>query len=144
MSLPDESARRAAWSAYWATGGLHSCVGSFGGNYGGAIGGFWRNVFSRLPATPVRALDLATGNGAIPLMLWEQRGQGGLLTVDAVDLAQLAPSWHRADQHAGIRFHAGVAMEAASSAGRGCPSMPCTPSVAHWAAVWRRFCSARV
>ena len=42
MSLPDESARRAAWSAYWATGGLHSCVGSFGGNYGGAIGGFWR------------------------------------------------------------------------------------------------------
>ncbi|WP_374472770.1 class I SAM-dependent methyltransferase [Arenimonas sp.] len=112
MSLPDESARRAAWSAYWATGGLHSCVGSFGGNYGGAIGGFWRNVFSRLPATPVRALDLATGNGAIPLMLWEQRGQGGLLTVDAVDLAQLAPTWHRPDQHAGIRFHAGVAMEA--------------------------------
>lgn len=112
MSLPDESARRAAWSAYWATGGLHSCIGSFEGNYGGAIGGFWRDVFSRLPATPVRALDLATGNGAIPLMLWEQRGQGGALTVDAVDLAQLAPSWHRADQHAGIRFHAGVAMEA--------------------------------
>ena len=112
MSLPDESARRAAWSAYWATGGLHSCIGSFEGNYGGAIGGSWRDVFSRLPATPVRALDLATGNGAIPLMLWEQRGQGGALTVDAVDLAQLAPSWHRADQHAGIRFRAGVAMEA--------------------------------
>lgn len=112
MSLPDESARRAAWSAYWATGGLHSCVGSFEGNYGGAIGGFWREVFARLPGTHVRALDLATGNGAIPLMLWEQRGQGAALTVDAVDLAQLAPAWHRTDLHAGIRFHSGVAMEA--------------------------------
>lgn len=112
MSLPDESARRAAWSAYWATGGLHSCVGSFDGNYGGSIGGFWRELFTRLPAGPLRALDLATGNGAIPLMLWEQRGGTAGLSVDAVDLAQLAPAWHRPDVHAGIRFHAGVAMEA--------------------------------
>lgn len=112
MSLPDESARRAAWSAYWATGGLHSCVGSFDGNYGGAIAGFWRGVFARLPATPVRAIDLATGNGAIPLMLWEQRGSPGGLSVDAVDLAQVAPAWHEPGKHAGIRFHAGVAMEA--------------------------------
>lgn len=107
----DPSARRAAWSAYWATGGLHSCVGSFDGNYSGAIGDFWRAVFTDLPEGPVRVLDLATGNGALPRLLWEHRGNRPGLQVDAVDLARLAPAWLDPDQHAGLRFHAGVAME---------------------------------
>lgn len=107
----DAEARRAAWTAYWATGGLHSCVGSFEGNYSGAIGAFWRDVFEATPAGPLRALDLATGNGALPRLLWEHRGDRLGLEVDAVDLAQLAPSWIDRDRHAGLRFHAGVAME---------------------------------
>ncbi|KFL36584.1 methyltransferase domain-containing protein [Arenimonas donghaensis] len=107
----DTAARRAAWTAYWATGGLHSCVGSFDGNYSGAIGAFWRDVFDRLPGGPLRALDLATGNGALPRLLWEHRKQVPGLEVDAVDLAQLAPGWLDPSQHAGLRFHAGVAME---------------------------------
>ncbi|GGA68048.1 hypothetical protein GCM10011521_02730 [Arenimonas soli] len=107
----DASARRAAWSAYWATGGLHSCVGSFDGNYSGAIGAFWRGVFTDLPDGPVRALDLATGNGALPRLLWEHRAGRPGLEVDAVDLARLAPAWLDPGQHAGLRFHSGVAME---------------------------------
>lgn len=107
----DPSARRAAWSAYWATGGLHSCVGSFDGNYSGAIGDFWRGVFTDLPEGPLRALDLATGNGALPRLLFEHRGGQPGLEVDAVDLARLAPTWLDPDRHAGLRFHAGVAME---------------------------------
>lgn len=107
----DPSARRAAWSAYWATGGLHSCVGSFDGNYSGAIGDFWRNVFGALPAGPLRALDLATGNGALPRLLFETRGDQPGLEVDAVDLAQLAPGWLVPGRHSALRFRSGVAME---------------------------------
>lgn len=107
----EPSARRAAWSAYWATGGLHSCVGSFDASYSGAIGDFWRGVFDDLPEGPLRALDLATGNGALPRLLWEHRGDRPGLEVDAVDLARLAPTWLDPGQHAGLRFHAGVAME---------------------------------
>ncbi|HLS84574.1 MAG TPA: class I SAM-dependent methyltransferase [Arenimonas sp.] len=106
-----DDARRAAWSAYWATGGLHSCVGSLDEAYSGAIGTFWQTLFAALPATPLRALDLATGNGAIPRLLWQQR-QGRELQIDAVDLAELAPAWHEPAVHTGIRFHAGVDMEA--------------------------------
>ncbi|GAB2661491.1 class I SAM-dependent methyltransferase [Arenimonas aestuarii] len=107
----DASARRAAWSAYWATGDLHSCVGSFDGNYSGAIGDFWRGVFNDLPEGPLRALDLATGNGALPRLLWDWRGDRPGLEIDAVDLARLSPTWFDPDRHAGLRFHADVAME---------------------------------
>jgi len=109
MTDSEDSRRREAWSAYWASGRLHSCTGSYGGNYGGAIGRFWRGTFGRLPATS-RVLDLATGNGPLPLLLWEQRK--GRVEVDAVDLAMLAPDWHVPSQHPGIHFHSGVSMEA--------------------------------
>lgn len=103
--------RREAWTAYWRSGRLHSCAGSYPGNYGGAIGAFWQAVFAALPS-PARVLDLATGNGALPLMLWEQRGAGPGLEVDAVDLAEVSPRWHDPATHTALRFHCGVAMEA--------------------------------
>lgn len=110
MEANDDTARKAAWTSYWATGGLHSCIGSFAGNYSGAIGRFWADVFATL-APGQRVLDLATGNGALPLMLVEHRAQDGL-RIDAVDLAELSPAWYRPEVHAGIHFHPGVAMEA--------------------------------
>lgn len=110
MEPNGDDARKAAWTSYWATGGLHSCVGSYDGNYTGAIGEFWAGVFDGLKPRQ-RVLDLATGNGALPLMLFERRGGDGL-RIDAVDLAQLSPPWYRPDVHAGVLFHAGVAMEA--------------------------------
>lgn len=110
MSKPQDEARTAAWSSYWSQGALHSCATSFGANYAGAIGAFWRSTLADLRPGD-RILDLATGNGPLPLMLWEQHGPEAGLEIDAVDLAEVAPGWFRPSEHAGIRFHAGVAME---------------------------------
>lgn len=110
MTAPDDTARRAAWTSYWATGGLHSCTGSFSGNYSGAIGAWWTARFARLRPGQ-RLLDLATGNGPLPLMLRAQCQSDGL-EVDAVDLAKVAPAWFDPARDHGIRFHSGVAMEA--------------------------------
>lgn len=111
MTSPDNNQRRQAWSSYWSQGALHSCLGSFDANYSGAIGTFWDAQASDI-APSSRVLDLATGNGALPLRLWERHGRAADLRIDAVDLAALAPSWYRADTHVGIAFHSGVAMEA--------------------------------
>lgn len=108
MDANDESRRR-AWSAYWSSGRLHSCAGSFQGNYAGAIGAFWRRLFGGL-APGSRVLDLATGNGPLPLLAWEARP--GAVEVDAVDLADVAPAWFDPARHGGIRFHSRVRMEA--------------------------------
>ncbi len=106
---PQVPARHQAWSEYWASGTLHSCATSYGGNYAGAIGGFWADALGRLPPG-ARVLDLATGNGAIPALLW--RLHGAAVQVDAVDLAALAPRWLAPEHQASIRFHAGVDIEA--------------------------------
>ncbi len=108
-SFQQAPARRDAWSDYWASGRLHSCATSFQGNYAGAIGGFWRAALSSLPAHS-RVLDLATGNGAVPALLWELHR--GAVDVDAVDMAHVAPTWLAAEHGASIRFHPGVDMEA--------------------------------
>lgn len=111
MTRPDHDPRRQAWSAYWSQGALHSCTGSFDARYSGAIGDFWDAFADALPAG-ARVLDLATGNGALPLRLWERDEGASGLRVDAVDLASVAPAWHDPATHAGIVFHQGVAMEA--------------------------------
>lgn len=101
--------RSQAWSRYWSSGRLHSCAGSYAGNYDGAIGRFWRSLAAGL-AEQSRVLDLATGNGPLPLLLWESRADA--LQIDAVDLAALAPAWYRPELHRRVNFHAGVRMEA--------------------------------
>ena len=109
MAGPEPNARSQAWSAYWSSGRLHSCAGSFEGNYGGAIGTFWRTRLVHL-APGARVLDLATGNGPLPEMLALMHGAA--IAVDAVYLAVPAPAWHDPSRHPGVRFHAGVDMEA--------------------------------
>lgn len=110
MDTTAEDARRKAWSSYWAGGALHSCVGSYEGNYAGVIAGFWKSHFQSLKPCS-RVLDLATGNGALPLLLWQcTEGRHGIRT-DAVDLAQVAPAWYEAASQPGISFHSGVTME---------------------------------
>ncbi|RYZ74740.1 MAG: class I SAM-dependent methyltransferase [Lysobacteraceae bacterium] len=110
MNSDADDDRRKAWSTYWAAGALHSCAQSYQQNYKGAIAAFWRQRAAQLTAGS-RILDLATGNGALPLLLWEEAGPGAGLRIDAVDLAQVAPGWHQAGLHPGISFHSGVAME---------------------------------
>ncbi|HEX5694524.1 MAG TPA: class I SAM-dependent methyltransferase, partial [Arenimonas sp.] len=109
MTASAHDLRRAAWSSYWTQGPMHSCIGSFDAGYTGAIGDFW-DAQAAAMAPGARVLDLATGNGALPLRFWERHGDS--IAIDAVDLAALAPRWHRPGTHPRIRFHQGVAMEA--------------------------------
>lgn len=107
MHDPRTLARQAVWSRHWASGAAHSCAGSYGTTYGGAVAAFWRGVCDRSPA-PLRALDIATGSGAIP-RLWRGFRTGD--TWDAVDLSPDAPAWMR-DAGPGLHFHGGVLAEA--------------------------------
>lgn len=104
--------RRAVWSRYWAGGALHSCGGSFDGNYAGEIRAFWSEAFAPLDGG-ARLLDLATGNGPIPKLLLELR-PGVDVQCDAVDLASVAPAWPQSlpsAERARLRFHQGVQAE---------------------------------
>ena len=109
MTASAQDLRKAAWSSYWTQGPMHSCIGSFDAGYTGAIGDFW-DAQAGAMAAGARVLDLATGNGALPLRFWERHGDA--IAIDAVDLAALAPQWHQSGTHPRIRFHQGVAMEA--------------------------------
>ena len=102
------ASRQDAWRSYWATGNLHSCVTSYDGNYSGAIAGFWVRAFAGLPEHS-KVLDLATGNGAIPKLLYDLKGDS--VSIDAVDATQIAPRWHSPIDHAKIHFRSGVWME---------------------------------
>ena len=104
-----DPSRRDAWSSYWARGAPHSCVGTYGETYGGAIGGFWREVFGALPAV-ARVLDVATGNGALPRLLLDHCRTPGV-QCDAVDIAAVHPPWLAAlapADRARVRFHGDV------------------------------------
>lgn len=110
MDTATRCTRQQAWDSYWKAGALHSCVGSYGGNYAGSVATFWESRFSALKDGD-RILDLATGNGALPQLLLERTGKTLAVQVDAVDIAAISPGWHDPARHSALRFHAGVAME---------------------------------
>lgn len=83
-----------AWSRFWAGGAPHSCAGSFGTRYGGAIGRWWIDAFAALDDRFV-VLDVGTGGGPLPRLLVE-RAAGGLdrmPLIHAVDLATVVFGW---------------------------------------------------
>lgn len=103
--------RQAVWSRYWSHGVAHSCGGSYGNRYDGALARFWRSHFAALPAG-ARVLDIATGNGAVPRLMLD--GAADTVVCDAIDLAVLEPQWiaELAPQQRGrIRFHGQQAAE---------------------------------
>lgn len=105
--------RRQAWNRYWRHGPLHSLATSFNGNYQGAIGQFWVQAFARLDAEQ-RVLDIATGNGAVPALLRTSMPELDV-AIDAIDLAELSPSWIdmlEDTEKARTRFHANTRAEA--------------------------------
>jgi ubiquinone/menaquinone biosynthesis C-methylase UbiE len=104
----DIDRRRQAWSAYWASGPVHSCLCKAMDDPGGEIVDFWRKACSGLPA-PTRGLDLGTGNGALAKLLLELHE--GDIHVDAVDLAELHPQWGPGEGRGTVSFHPGVGME---------------------------------
>lgn len=104
-----DHSRREAWSRYWARGVPHSCIGTYGDRYGGAIAAFWKDVFAGLPGG-ARVLDIATGNGALPRLLLDHCREPGV-TCDAVDIATVHLPWFAAATPAErrrVRLHGGV------------------------------------
>lgn len=85
------AARSAVWTRHWASGAPHSCAGTYGERYTGAIAEFWRTVFGSLTGGQ-RVLDIATGNGALPRLLLALQ-PAAPIEVDAIDLAAIEPPW---------------------------------------------------
>jgi SAM-dependent methyltransferase len=104
-----DHSRRDAWSRYWARGVAHSCIGTYGERYGGAIAAFWKDVFTGLP-DGARVLDVATGNGALPRLLLDHCRHPGV-TCDAIDVAMVHLPWLASVAPAArnrVRLHGGV------------------------------------
>lgn len=80
------------WTAYWASGALHSCVGSFRGIYEGAIQSFWRSAWIQHIRPGDRILDLGCGNGPLALLLLNEAPDWGSYL--GIDLAAISPGWH--------------------------------------------------
>lgn len=89
---PSAQDRARAWSSYWAGGALHSLGGSFSGNYEGAIGAFWQDVFAQLPEQG-RVLDLCCGNSPLGHMLMGSMHASRVVRLAVVDAANIAPAW---------------------------------------------------
>lgn len=118
MPTSDPEASRGAWTRYWRSGALHSCAGSYAGNYDGAIGSFWSRAWARLGPGD-RVLDLASGNGALPRLLLDRVDDPGV-GCDAVDLAPVGPAWVEqlpAVQRSRLAFHGGTPAESLPFAG---------------------------
>jgi len=80
------------WDRYWSFGSLHSFSQVAGGNYEGAIAEFWRARFATL-RNGMRVVDIATGNGAVPLLALEVADRAGIeIRVDGIDLADIEPA----------------------------------------------------
>ncbi|ABO24345.1 class I SAM-dependent methyltransferase [Shewanella loihica] len=77
------------WDEYWQQGHLTSFGDSFSGNYSGVLETNWHQDFNAL-ADNFKVLDLATGNGALPLLLNQHfKGANKKGEVIGVDLAQI-------------------------------------------------------
>lgn len=99
-----------AWSDYWASKALHSCGGSFSGNYAGTIASFWHGIFDAL-SPESRVLDLCCGNASLSKLLLESEFSDRVQKVVAVDAAQIAPPWLSSTTPtvaARVEVHAGV------------------------------------
>lgn len=80
------------WAQYWQQGALTSFSNDFPGNYSGILKENWQDFFLNLPNTS-DLLDLATGNGALALLVQEYAVKNNLcFTVSASDLVKIAPA----------------------------------------------------
>lgn len=108
--------RAANWTRYWATGALHSCMGSFSTGYGECFSRWWGDRFATL-AEHQCVLDLATGGGPLPFLLANSalERKHPMPQVFGVDLAEVRFEWlaslpnELADR---IAVQGGVRMEA--------------------------------
>jgi len=102
------------WEAYYRGGSIATGPAGSDGLYDLEVRRAWDSFFSTLPAD-ARLLDVATGNGVVPLIALEvARSRGARWTIDATDLARIDPVQQvalGASRFEGVRFHPGVATE---------------------------------
>lgn len=80
-----------AWSQFWQQGYTTSFADDLPQNYQGSIKAYWQSTVENLPENGA-ILDIATGNGAIALIIAEAaKNQGKILTIHAIDAANIAP-----------------------------------------------------
>lgn len=94
------------WTLYWNSNNLQSCVPTAGCARVPAAERLWATFAASLPR-PASVLDLATGNGIVPLQLLSARPD---LDITAADRAGIDPlhNLDNADSLAGVHFLAGV------------------------------------
>ena len=104
------------WTLYWQADHLQSCVPADCNRPPGAVGRLWQDFARGLP-TDARVLDLATGNGAVPMAL---RTAVPTLSVTGVDQAAIDPQRHlsRAGLLREVRFVGGVDLRGPAQLGR--------------------------
>ena len=104
------------WTLYWQADHLQSCVPADGSHPPESLDRLWGNFARNLPAN-ARVLDLATGNGAVPMSL---RGAVPTLEVTGADHAAIAPQRHlsRPGPLQNVRFVGGVDLRRPTELGR--------------------------
>lgn len=95
-----------AWSVYWAQDQLHSCVPAAQTNDQQCLVDLWQK-FAKTLASDAKVLDLATGNGAVPVVLL---GANPEIQVIAVDRAEIDPTQFVSDtpELHKVEFHPNV------------------------------------
>lgn len=111
----DLQARTGAWNQYWANGPLHSCPGTYAGNYSGSVAEFWRPIFTALDHDS-RLLDLASGNGSLMALAVNahQADAARMPEITGVDVATPYPGWifqQEEPVQARLALHGGVRIE---------------------------------
>lgn len=107
----DERAK--AWTNYWQTGNLHSCLvtRSEGEEDVPVHDHDWRQFFGALE-DGARILDVGTGNGAVAQLAYETGKQGDKhFEVHGVDAAEIAPASPVGTTTTSLEFHSGTPME---------------------------------
>ncbi|WP_220733146.1 class I SAM-dependent methyltransferase, partial [Shewanella morhuae] len=85
------------WSEYWEQGHLTSFGTDFSSNYAGILKDIWLPIFKELRPN-FEVLDIATGNGALPLLLKNYLDESNINgRVRGVDIAKIQPIKFDAD-----------------------------------------------
>jgi ubiquinone/menaquinone biosynthesis C-methylase UbiE len=82
------------WSVYWAADRIHSCVAEDQQNDQGLLNKVWQD-FAKKAVSGAQMIDLATGNGAVPLAMLSARTD---LDLSGIDRASIDPSKYVSDR----------------------------------------------
>lgn len=113
QSQTQTNERAKAWTNYWQTGNLHSCLvtRSEGEEDVPVHDHDWRQFFGALE-DGARILDVGTGNGAVAQLAYDTGKQGDKhFEVHGVDAAEISTAGPSDGETGEVHFHAAVPME---------------------------------